>query len=352
MASDDVLFEIHAPAGTPALDLTEVSYFNEVMFDSPPCFIEDVRIEGLSTPCIVIRLYASEQYKDMFKTVNQHGAKHLTEEKNAGKSNSDDMIINPSSGKQRSLQDNKWNTEYMPLVKANIRQSVQTYFSKYVSQEKMERCLDSLGFMDQAELRRRYEERGRRMSGDTLGYNDGESSNIAIDMNGITKGGQVGNHRISGSGGFRINYAFVTAVHENLHMMSANDRPPELRRGLMVGNDEKSRAMNEAFTEYFTFISCGGEKSLGGVYPGRYSLYHELMQEMPIIESAVGRDCMMDAYFNNNPQRIRSKIDSMLEPGAWDAICNASYDLIYNGSANDGANRLQEYLLRLRKHSN
>lgn len=249
-------------------------------------------------------------------------------------------------------QTDRWNTEYMPLVKANIRQSVAANFSEYVSQEKMEECLEALGFMDQDELRRRYEEGGGHMPKGVLGYNDGESSNIASDMKGMTSDGRVGDFRIQGSGGTPINYAFVTAVHENLHMMSANDQLGENRRGIMVGNDEQSRAMNEAFTEYFTFISCGGEDALGGLYPGAYSGYQVLMQEMPTIEKAVGRDCMMEAYFRNNPQRIRAEIDRVLETGAWDDMCNASYDLLYNDNSNGGARRLVKYFGRLKQVSN
>jgi len=243
-----------------------------------------------------------------------------------------------------SARDDKWNKEYMPLVHANIRRSVELYFSDYVSEEKLNNCLSTLSFMDQVELAKRY---GRGFQKGTLGFNDGEFSNIAHDMKGVTYDGRVGDKVIPGSGNTNINYALVTAIHENLHMMSANDTPFEMRRGIMVGNDETSRAMNEAFTEYFTFISCGGDTPLGGYYPGAYSGYQILMQEMPTIEKAVGRDCMMDAYFNNNPQRMRISIDAILGTGAWDDMCAASYDVMYNNNANNAAVRLSGYLNQL-----
>lgn len=243
-----------------------------------------------------------------------------------------------------SARDDKWNKEYMPLVHANIRRSVELHFSDYVSEEKLNNCLSTLSFMDQDELAKRY---GRGFQKGTLGFNDGESSNIAHDIKGVTYDGRVGDKAIPGSGNTNINYALVTAIHENLHMMSANDTPFELRRGIMVGGDETSRAMNEAFTEYFTFISCGGDTPLGGFYPGVYSGYQILMQEMPTIEKAVGRDCMMDAYFNNNPQRMRTSIDAILGAGAWDDMCAASYDVMYNNNANNAAARLSGYLNKL-----
>ncbi len=250
---------------------------------------------------------------------------------------------------EKTNKDDKWNTEYMPLVKANIRQSVATHFSKYVSQDKLEQCLKALGFMDQDELKHRYESGGgRKIPYGTLGYNDGKSSNIANDMQGVTSDGYVGDHKIYGSGNADINYAFVTAVHENLHMMSSNDSEGIIRRGIMVGGDEKSRAMNEAFTEYFTYLSCGGDTPLGGLYPGSYSGYQILMKEMPTIEKAIGRDCMMDAYFNNDPQKIRTKIDSILGPGAWDDMCLDSHNLLY-GNEYGSTERLSMYLRKLKQ---
>lgn len=203
--------------------------------------------------------------------------------------------------------------------------------------------------MDQYELQRQYESGGgRNMPYGTLGYNDGKTSNIAHDIKGATSDAWVGDHKIQGSGNTDINYAFVTAVHENLHMMSANDSDGMTRRGIIVGNDEKSKAMNEAFTEYFTYLSCGGETSIGGLYPGAYSGYQKLMQKMPTIEKAIGRDCMMDVYFNNKPEKIRAKIDSILGSGAWDDTCSASYDWLYNNS-NKAKGRLSGYLWRLRQ---
>lgn len=238
----------------------------------------------------------------------------------------------------------------MPLVKANIRHSVAAYFSNYVTEKKLEDCLNMLSFMDQKELKRRYEFGGAKMPGSVLGYNDGKSSNIAHDIKSPAMNGRVGEHKIEGSSGFKINYAFVTAVHENLHMMSANDQPGETRRGIMVGGNETARAMNEAITEYFTYLSCGGENLYGGLYPGVYSGYQILMQEIPIIEKAVGRDCIMDAYFNNRPEILQQKIDAIIGNGAWEDMCAASYDLMYFNNINGGSSRLIKFLEKL-KHT-
>lgn len=57
--SDTVLFEIRAEAGTPALDLTQVPWYQEAMFDSPYCYIESVDTEGYNTTHVVVRVLSS-----------------------------------------------------------------------------------------------------------------------------------------------------------------------------------------------------------------------------------------------------------------------------------------------------
>ena len=45
----NVIYEITAPAGTSALDLTNLGYFQEVMFDSPVCHIDSAEMCGHNT---------------------------------------------------------------------------------------------------------------------------------------------------------------------------------------------------------------------------------------------------------------------------------------------------------------
>lgn len=213
-------------------------------------------------------------------------------------------------------RDRLWNETYMPLVQANIRKSVEQHFSQFISPEKLEASLQALSFMDQRELAKRY---GKGFKANTLGFNNGDTSNVAHDIKGTT----------SESGDTLINFAFITAVHENLHMMSANDSEGITRRGIMIS--EKHRAMNEAITEYFTFLSVGGNTPLGGLYPGEYSSYTTLMKEIPKIEAAVGSDMLKAAYFFNNPRLLETKIDSICGVGAWESLCEDFYIFQYGG---------------------
>ena len=240
------------------------------------------------------------------------------------------LISNNSKFEKR---DKLWNETYMPLGQANIRKSVERLFSNYVSNEKLEESLDKLKFMDQYDLRQEY---GKGFQKGTLGFNDGENSFVAHDIKGP----------VQESGDTLINFAFATAVHETLHMFSANDAGNMIKRGVMINND--SRAMNEAITEYFTFLSLGGDTPLGGLYPGTYSGYTTLMHEIPKLEKAIGSETLKEAYFYNKPELIAQKVDSVCGNGAWQNLCE-DFDVIQYGGGDfsSSAERIRKTLFKL-----
>ena len=58
--SRDATFEIHVPAGTQGLDLTQVMYFQQAMFDSPFCYIESAtKKEESNTTHFVVRVLSA-----------------------------------------------------------------------------------------------------------------------------------------------------------------------------------------------------------------------------------------------------------------------------------------------------
>lgn len=59
-ARGDATFEIHVPEGTQGLDLTQVGFFKQGMFDSPFCYIESVtKKEGTNSPHFVVRMLSA-----------------------------------------------------------------------------------------------------------------------------------------------------------------------------------------------------------------------------------------------------------------------------------------------------
>lgn len=194
----------------------------------------------------------------------------------------------------------RWNKEFLPIVKQNIRSSVDRLFSDYVSKEKLEKSMDALNFMTISELAQSW---GEDFEIGTLGFNDTVESNV------------WGNAQYEPLG---VNLALATAVHENLHMMSSNKGNGMSRCGIMVG--ERNRAINEAVTEYYTFLSLGGDLPLRGLYPGTYSAYSDLRDCIPIIEGVVGASTVKEAYFKNKPELIEKKIDECLGENGWNML--------------------------------
>ncbi len=98
MASGDVVFEIKAPKGTPGLDLTDVSYFQEAMFDSPLCYIEDVKQDGYNTTHIVIKIFSSKEYHNIVDDLNVNGVKHNPIQEFGRKRTSEEIAARISGG--------------------------------------------------------------------------------------------------------------------------------------------------------------------------------------------------------------------------------------------------------------
>ena len=240
----------------------------------------------------------------------------------------------------------KWTFEYLPLIEKNIRVHVEELFPGYIDKDKMDNAINCIRFYSYQDVKKM-----ANANQIVLGFNNGSKSIVADNFRAQTKEINVEGHSFNGSGETPINVAFVTAVHENFHMLSANDDAYTYRRGIVIGNDTKSVAMNEAITESFTFLACGGDRSGGGLYPGKYSGYTSIMEKLPILEKAVGRDVIAEAYFHNNPDVLLRAVDSIIGDGSWQKLCDASDDFFYHKRANNAEKRLNDIFDALKSYN-
>lgn len=260
-----------------------------------------------------------------------------------------DPFLTNGQDTDNTENDINWNIKFKPLVEKNIRVHFKELFHGYFSKEQMDYAIEHLTFVSHRELQRIG---GPDIGRDSVGFNDGHDSYASDNVRRITGFIEVDGNYFKGSEpNDMINVAFVTAVHETLHMLSANDEGPIHRRGIKIENDQISGAMNEAITEYFTFLACGGDRKGGGLYPGKHSKYTPLMAKVPILEKTVGRDVIAEAYFHNRPDVLSGAVDSILGNGSWKKLCEASYDLLENHGRNHAADRVNEVFGALKKHN-
>lgn len=172
----------------------------------------------------------------------------------------------------------------------SISERVATYnrenFSNYIPSSRLNRPLSATV---RYETRESFNSRGE--SSDVLGYNDGVRSRVVV-----------------GTG-----HELQTTVHENLHQLSNNGRTS----GIITRdsqNNECNRQVNEAITELYT------QRTLGDDYGSDYSAYSSNRDAMAELESAMGRDLVARAYFQNQPELLQQEVDSVLGYGHWDAI--------------------------------
>lgn len=287
------------------------------------------------------------------KPEEKHPEEKKEEEKQPEeKSNSNvtyDPFLTNGPDTDNTENDINWNIKFKPSVEKNIRVHFEELFPGFFSKEEMDYAIEHLTFVSHRELQRIG---GPNIGRDTVGFNDGHDSYVSDNVRRTTDFIEVDGNFFKGSGSNTpINVAFVTAVHETFHMLSANDEGPVHRRGIKIENDQFSGAMNEAITEYFTYLACGGDRKEGGLYPGKHSQYTPLMAKVPILEKTVGRDVIAEAYFHNRPDVLSGAVDSILGDGSWRKLCEASYDLAENHGRHHAADRVDEVFDALKKYN-
>ncbi len=130
-----------------------------------------------------------------------------------------------------------------------------------------------------------------------------------------------------------------TAVHENLHQLSGN--------GVMkYDGGWKNVQINEAITELLT------EYTLGDDFGEDYSAYASNKECMKLIESVMGLDTILCAYFRNKPEVMEIAYDSVMGAGAWKTLASVfdrclSADYSVNSKAVAERDRIvREYVLK------
>ena len=115
-----------------------------------------------------------------------------------------------------------------------------------------------------------------------------------------------------------------TAIHEHNHQLSCNDTKDalgyvtEYKRGVSINGQD--RQVNEALTELFT------KKMMGSDYPANPNVgYRDNMLRMKKMESGFGTDVLKEAYYQNKPDLLKSKYESVMGEGSWEPF-SKSFD--------------------------
>lgn len=113
-----------------------------------------------------------------------------------------------------------------------------------------------------------------------------------------------------------------TAIHEHNHQLSCNDVKDkfgyitEYRRGISING--RDRQVNEALTEYFT------KKMMGSEYPANPNVgYKDNMLRVEKMESGFGDKILKEAYYQNKPQLLKARYESIMGEGTWETFSRA-----------------------------
>jgi len=175
------------------------------------------------------------------------------------------------------------------------------YLKGFISEDKKNvRLNDTVTFQDEDEFARGLG--GRARAEGINGYNDGKMSYV----------------KNSGS------HPKKTAIHEHNHQLSCNDVVndfgfvTEYRRGVSING--RDCQVNEALTELFT------KKMMGVDYPANPNVgYRDNMKRIERMEAGFGTALLMKAYYQNKPDLLKNKYDSVMGQGLWESL-SAAFD--------------------------
>ncbi len=172
------------------------------------------------------------------------------------------------------------------------------------------------------------------------GFLSGEKMNLSIDdsvvfQNNKEFGKSYGNNwraeRINGFNDGKMSYVKLegeyplkTGVHEYMHGLSANDNrhfpfKTEYRRGISINGKDKQ--FNEGLTEYFT------KQAMGEKYPSDKPIaYGPNAERIEKMAGGFGQDTLKKAYFQNEPELLVDKYESVMGKGSWQELSKAFDD--------------------------
>ena len=171
---------------------------------------------------------------------------------------------------------------------------------KYISDDKLQvKLTDNTEALTPAEMKAKY---GKNWNPGIMGFNNGKKSYV--------------------DSSYGPEQAKETAIHENFHQLSANDkkglfgRVRSYRRGLSIdGND---RGLNEALTQKYTLDTM---RDTDPSYVNPNCLYDEASKYIDDIYSYGNNKEMFDqAYFQNNPDALKQHFDQYCGTGFFDDL--------------------------------
>lgn len=185
-----------------------------------------------------------------------------------------------------------WNGK-LEQLSSKLQQIYTSKYSRFISKEKLQQPLKKTV---RYETKKMFAARG--LPNGVLGYNNGQTSHVAVNTG----------------------HELQTTVHENLHQLSANGN----KRGIITKNGfvRENVQLNEAITELLT------KRTLGDAYGADYSLYSGNRDAMALIENVMGEDVVSEAYFQNKPELMKSRFESVMGEGSWQQLSEAFDDSV------------------------
>ena len=229
---------------------------------------------------------------NVFNGISKNGSKERLDEINESKS-----LRNLLSDKRIERNINR---DILPKADTDMKEHIRNNgLDKYISNDKLEvKLTDNTKALTPTRMQSKY---GDGWNPEIMGFNNGKKSFVDIS--------------------YGADQAKETAIHENFHQLSANDIQNAsgditYRRGLSING--KDRGLNEALTQKYTLDVM---RDTNPTYSNPYCAYDDACKFMDDLYSYGNNKDMFDqAYFQNNPDALRSHFDKYGGTGFFDEL--------------------------------
>ena len=225
---------------------------------------------------------------------------------------------------------NDLSDEDKDLMYNTAKEHIGEKYGDLVSEYRLDEIPKHIKIADTEECRKAYEASGEKYSDNTVGFYCPATDEIYVDA---PRNGDM-------------TEIMATIEHESLHLASNGGLNGKLEIVEGMSTYRRNTNLNEGVTELYAMMDM---EEMGFDYTS--TSYQQQVEVVKALEDAIGKDTIRTAYFNNQPDLIRSEFETAFASESEVQSLEVG-KTIHNGTYIDFLNSLDQYIATDRRDPN
>ena len=225
---------------------------------------------------------------------------------------------------------NDLSDEDKDLMYSTAKEHIGEKYGDLVSEYRLDEIPKHIKIADTEECRKAYEASGEKYSDNTVGFYCPATDEIYVDA---PRNGDM-------------TEIMATIEHESLHLASNGGLNGKLEIVEGMSTYRRNTNLNEGVTELYAMRDM---EEMGFDYTS--TSYQQQVEVVKALEDAIGKDTIRTAYFNNQPDLIRSEFETAFASESELQSLEVG-KTIHNGTYIDFLNSLDQYIATDRRDPN